>query len=125
MRRVLGIVLIALFALRSLVPAGVMLRAATPEGPLEFVICSSSAHDTVAIPLDLEQSRQPSQDGSVKSDLCAFSTISAAAILRDTYLPLAAVVHDAAVQYRIVVDLFSNTPRLAGRSARGPPGLLA
>lgn len=125
MHRIVGIFLIALFALRCVIPAGVMVRATTPDGPLELVLCSSSSHDVVipALPAP-EPSQQPSEDGSAKSDTCAFSTISSIAIVRDAHASLTTVVHDAAVKYRIAVDLFSDTPKLSGRSARGPPRLL-
>ena len=123
MRRVLGIVVIALFALRSLLPAGVMLRVATPEGPLEIVICTGDG-GMKTVKVDTERDPRPSSDGAGGPDQCPFSMISATAVLRDGFVPLKIVAHDAAVQYRIVVDLFSKTPRIAGRSARGPPTIL-
>jgi hypothetical protein len=123
MRRIVATALIVLFALRSLLPAGVMLRFDTPDAPFDIVICTSNGAKVLAN--GAGDFGIPGEEDRSNADLCPFAMGGGLVGGRSAEPTIVAVVHAAAVQYRVAADLYRATPKPAGLSARGPPPALA
>ena len=119
-RAVVNIVLLAVLALRSLLPAGFMVQA-THHGdlPFEVVICTSSGMKLVT--LDDEGRKAPSKPQHVDNGLCLFAASGAAAVVSADDRSLARTVAYSAVTYTLAAALFAETPKPGATSARGPP----
>lgn len=121
MRRALLIVLMATFAVRSLLPVGFMLQSV--DGYFEVAICTESGLQRII--LDANGEQVPVQpDGSV-SDKCPFALAGSPLIAASQAPSLPTTVRYAAVAYRVAVDLFAADPKPHELSARGPPSVQA
>jgi len=123
-RALLTIVLLAVLALRSLLPTGYMVQAADAStgGGFEVVICTAAGPKTMTV--DADGHAPPSKPQHVESGLCPFAAAGAAALVSATPEPLAGTVAYAAVTYTLAVAQFAETPKPGATSARGPPAHL-
>lgn len=119
-RAVLNIVLLAVLAVRSLLPAGFMVQAAhAGDLPFEVVICTSSGMKLVST--DDEGKQAPSKPQHVDNGLCPFAASGAAAVISADDRSLSRTVTYSAVTYTLAAALFAETPKPGATSARGPP----
>jgi hypothetical protein len=118
-RAAITVLLLAVLALRSLLPAGFMVQAAEAPGTLEIVICTSSG--TKLISVDADGTSAPSKPQHVDNGLCPFASAGAAALAAAEPKSLAGEIEYAAVTYALAVALFAETPKPGATSARGPP----
>lgn len=122
-RSVITVLLLAVLALRSLLPAGYMVQAAeASEGALEIVICTSTGLKHITIDADGEAPNPKPQyfdDG-----LCPFASGGASALADAAPRSLAREAEYAAVTYTLAAALFAETPKPGAVSARGPPSAL-
>jgi hypothetical protein len=119
-RAVVNIVLLAVLALRSLLPTGFMVQASHDGNlPFEVVICTSSGMKLVT--MDDEGKPAPSKPQHVDNGLCPFAASGAAAVAAAEDRSLARTVTYAAVTYTLAAALFAETPKPGATSARGPP----
>ncbi len=119
-RAVLNIVLLAVLAVRSLLPAGFMVQAAhAGDLPFEVVICTSSGMKLVS--MDDEGKQAPSKPQHVDNGLCPFAASGAAAVISADDRSLSRTVTYSAVTYTLAAALFAETPKPGATSARGPP----
>lgn len=118
-RAVVNIVLLAMLALRSLLPAGYMVQAAEASGAFEIVICTSSG--TKLITVEGDGTSVPSKPQHVDNGLCPFAAAGAAALAAAEPRSLAREAEYAAVTYTLAFALFAETPKPGAASARGPP----
>lgn len=118
------VVLVVVLALRSLLPAGFMVQAATAsEGAFEIVICTSAGLQVMTVGDD-GTPVPPSKPQHVDSGLCPFSGGGAAALAEAQPQSLTAEAEFAAVTYTLAAALFAETPKPGATSARGPPSSL-
>lgn len=116
------VVLLAVLALRSLLPAGFMVQAAQASDlPFEIVICTSSGSKLMRITDDGTAPTHKSQ--AVGDGLCPFAT-AVAAVFADVPRSLADEAQYAAVTYVLASAQFAETPKPGAASARGPPSLV-
>jgi len=120
-RAAITIVLLAVLALRSLLPAGYMLQSASAaEGlGLEIVICASSGARLLAV--DDENKPVSPKPQHADTALCPYAASGAAAVAAAESKPVVCQVEYAAVTYTLAVALFAETPKPGAVSARGPP----
>ncbi len=118
-RAVATIVLLAMLALRSLLPAGYMVQAAAHSGALEMVICTSTGQKLISAETD--GAPAPSGTPSAEPGLCPFAASGAAALAAAEPMPLVGEAEYAAVTYTLAVAAFAETPKPGATSARGPP----
>lgn len=121
-RALVTIVLLAVLALRSLLPAGYMVQAAhASEGsPFEIVICTSTG--TKLLTVDGDAPASPAKPQHIDNGLCPFAAAGAAALAAAAPdESLASEAEYAAVTYTLAVALFAETPKPGATSARGPP----
>lgn len=117
------VLLLAVLALRSLLPAGYMVQAAeASEGALDIVICTSAGQKLVALGDD--GAIPPSKPQHVDNGLCPFASGAAAALAEAAPHGLASEAEYAAVTYTLAAALFAETPKPGAVSARGPPSAL-
>ncbi|MCC7252413.1 DUF2946 family protein [Hyphomicrobium sp.] len=119
-RAAVNLILLAVLALRSLLPAGYMVQAAdASKGSFEIVICTSTGQKLVS--LDGDGTAPASKPQHVESGLCPFAAAGAAALAAAAPESLATAAEYAAVTYPRAVALFAETPKPGAQSARGPP----
>lgn len=118
-RAAITIVLLAVLALRSLLPAGFMVQAAEASGAFEIVICTSSG--TKLLTVDADGKTVPSKPQHVDNGLCPFAAAGAVALAASEPKSLAGEAEYAAVTYSLAVAQFAETPKPGAASARGPP----
>lgn len=119
-RAAITVVLLALLAIRSLLPTGYMLQVAdTSGGSVEIVICTSTG--TQLLTVDADGKPAPSKPQHVDNGLCPFAASGAAAIAAAGPKPLVREAVYASVTYTLAVALFAETPKPGAASARGPP----
>jgi hypothetical protein len=120
-RAVLNLVVLAVLALRSLLPAGYMVQAAdaTAGAPFEIVICTSAGQKLVSA--DADGTAPQPKPQHVEDGLCPFAAAGAAALAAASPESLVSEAEYAAVTYMLAVALFAETPKPGATSARGPP----
>jgi len=127
MRRVLGLLLIVTFALRSLLPAGVMLQAVVSAGgepaTLQVVICTG--HGAELVTLDTDGKPAKPRSGSADAKICSYSGAGGKIAADAAPEPLAAIIAFASVDYVLAVELFRASSRQGEIWARGPPTTLS
>jgi hypothetical protein len=121
-RAPITLVLLAVLALRSLLPAGYMVQANASGGPLEIVICTSAGERLMI--LDADGTPLPQKPQHVDNGLCPFAASGTAAVAAAMPESLAGEAEYAAVTYALAVALFAETPKPGATSARGPPSEL-
>ena len=119
MRAAVTIVLLAVLALRSLLPAGYMVQAADASGAFEIVICTSTGQKSMTV--DADGTSVPVKPQHVDNGLCPFAAAGAAAVAAAEPKGLASEAEYAAITYTLAVALFAETPKPGAASARGPP----
>lgn len=120
MRAAVTIILLAVLALRSLLPVGYMVQAANnAPGAFEIVICTSTG--TKLMTVDSDGTSVPSKPQHVDNGLCPFAAGGATALAAAAPKSLAGEAEYAAVTYALAVALFAETPKPGATSARGPP----
>ncbi|MBX9865019.1 MAG: hypothetical protein K2Y42_19935 [Hyphomicrobium sp.] len=121
LRAATTLVLLAVLALRSLLPAGYMVQAADASNgsPFEIVICTGSG--TQLLKVDADGKPVPSKPQHVDNGLCPFAASGAAALASAEPTPLVGEAEYASVTYALAVALFAETPKPGATSARGPP----
>lgn len=119
--RVVTFVLLAVLALRSLLPVGYMVQAAHAADGAFFgiVICTSAG--TKLLTVDADGKPAPAKPQHVDNGVCPFAASSAAALAAAEPQPLVGEARYAAVTYTMAVALFAETPKPGAASARGPP----
>jgi hypothetical protein len=126
MRPTITIVLLAVLALRSLVPTGYMAQAANgangPPGALEIVICTGTG--PAVLTLDPDGKTVPKKSQHLDHNVCPFAAAGAAAVAAAEPKSLAGEAEYASVAYTLAVAQFSETPKPGATSARGPPSRL-
>lgn len=122
MHRYANILIVIAFAVRSLLPVGLML-AAVPDhsGSVQIVICTS--HGPQSLTVDDEGVPLPAKAPAADKNACPYAPVSAVAVNDETHL-LSHTVRYAALTYAITTELFRATPKPGAQSARGPPSLL-
>jgi hypothetical protein len=120
-RAAVTVVLLAVLALRSLLPAGYMVQAANAaEGTsFEIVICTSTGAKFLTVDADGKQA--PTKPQHVDNGLCPFAASGAAALAVVEPKSLVDEAEYAVVTYTLAVALFAETPKPGAASARGPP----
>lgn len=120
-RAAITLVLLAVLALRSLLPVGYMVQAAhAVEGTsFEIVICTGTG--TKLLTVDADGKPAPSKPQHVDNGLCPFAASGAAAVAAAEPKSLVGEAKYAAVVYTMAVALFAETPKPGAASARGPP----
>lgn len=120
-RAAVTFVLLAVVALRSLLPVGYMVQAADAAdgSPFEIVICTSSG--TQLLKVDPDGKPAPSKPQHVDNGLCPFAASGAVALASAEPKTLVGAAEYASVTYTLAVALFAETPRPGAASARGPP----
>jgi hypothetical protein len=120
-RATITLFLLAVLALRSLLPHGYMVQAADAAavGAFEIVICTSAGQKLLTVGEDGTGSPQKPQH--VEDGLCPFASAGAAALAAAEPQSLAGEAEYAAVTYTLAVALFAETPKPGATSARGPP----
>lgn len=118
-RAAITVFLLAVLAVRSLLPVGYMVQAADATGTLEIVICTSSG--TKLLTVDADGTSVPAKPQHVDNGLCPFASAGAAALAAAVPTSLAGEAEYAAVTYTLAVALFAETPKPGATSARGPP----
>ncbi len=118
-RAVVNIILLAVLALRSLLPAGYMVQAAEASGAFEIVICTGAG--TKLMTVDADGTSVPSKPQHVDNGLCPFASAGTAALAAAEPNNLVGEAEYAAVTYTLAVALFAETPKPGAASARGPP----
>jgi hypothetical protein len=120
-RATITLVLLAVLALRSLLPVGYMVQAAhAAEGAsFEIVICTSTG--TKLLTVDADGKPAPSKPQHVDNGLCPFAASGAATLAAAEPKPLVSEAKYAAITYTMAVALFAETPKPGAASARGPP----
>jgi len=118
-RAVANIVLLAVLALRSLLPAGYMVQVAAASGSPEIVICTSAGQKLIAAQTD--GTPAPSRTQSADTGICPFATSGAAALAAAEPRNLVGEAEYASVTYTLAVAVFAETPKPGATSARGPP----
>lgn len=120
-RAAITLVLLAVLALRSLLPVGYMVQAAhaADGSSFEIVICTSSG--TKLLTVDADGKPAPSKPQHVDNGLCPFAASGAAALAAAEPKTLVGEATYAAVTYTMAVALFAETPKPGATSARGPP----
>jgi hypothetical protein len=119
-RAAVTIILLAVLALRSLLPAGYMVQAAdASKGSFEIVICTSTGQKLMTV--DADGSSVPSKPQHVDNGLCPFAAAGAAALAAAEPKSLVGEAEYAAVTYTLAVAQFAETPKPGAISARGPP----
>ncbi len=118
-RAVANIVLLAVLALRSLLPAGYMVQVAAASGAPEIVICTSAGQKLIAAEAD--GTPAPARPQSVDTGLCPFAAAGAAALAAAEPRSLVGEAEYASVTYTMAVAVFAETPKPGATSARGPP----
>lgn len=123
-RATLTVFLLAVLALRSLLPHGYMVQAAdaASNGAFEIVICTSTGQTLLSLGED--GTGAPQKPQHVEDGLCPFASAGAAALAAAAPQSLAREAEYAAVIYTLAVALFSETPKPGATSARGPPSPL-
>jgi len=120
MRRSLNWLIVIAFAVRSLLPVGMMLTAAHEAGGLpQIVICTG--HGPLTLTLDEKGVPRPAKAPASDKTTCPFSSAGSVAVTDKAPALLADTVRYAAVSYRITSEIFRATPRAGAQSARGPP----
>lgn len=119
LRAAVTIVLLAVLALRSLLPAGYMVQAADASGTFEIVICTSAGQKSMTV--DTDGRSVPAKPQHVDNGLCPFAAAGAVALAAAEPKSLAGEAEYAAVAYTLAVALFAETPKPGATSARGPP----
>jgi len=119
MRRLVGIMLIVLFAARSLLPAGFMLQPATGDDLLHVVICTSSG--AKAVTLDADGEPVPAKPADSQDGTCAFAAAVYAGLAGDTAPVVAVGLRYAAVVYATPKRPQPAANNVGSASARGPP----
>lgn len=126
MRTPVTLLLLAVLALRSLLPTGYMLQtadAATASGgAIEIVICTGSGPAVLTV--DAEGKSVPQKPQHVEKGVCPFAAAGAAALAAAEPHSLEAEAEYAAVRYTLAAALFAETPKPGATSARGPPSAL-
>lgn len=120
-RAAVNIILLAVLALRSLLPAGYMVQAAQASpGTFEIVICTGTGQKLMTV--DADGTPAPSKPRHVDNGLCPFAAAGAAALAAaEPDTSLAGAAEYAAATYTLAVALFAETPKPGATSARGPP----
>ncbi len=118
------LLLLAVLALRILLPVGYMVQAAeaADAGAFEIVICTSTGLKHVTVDEDGKAPQPKSQ--SVDNGLCPFASGGAAAFADAAPYSLSSEAEYAAVTYTLAAALFAETPKPGATSARGPPSAL-
>lgn len=119
-RTAITFVLLAVLALRSLLPVGYMVQAshAADGSAFEIVICTSAGAKLLTV--DTDGKRAPSKPQHVDNGLCPFAASGAAALAAEPRSLFGEATY-AAVTYTMAVALFAETPKPGAASARGPP----
>lgn len=122
-RSAIHLMLLAVLALRSLLPVGYMVQPSqASEGSFEIVICTSSG--TKLMTVDADGKPAPSTPQHVDNGLCPFAAAGAVALAAAEPKTLAGEAVYAAVTYTLAAALFAETPKPGATSARGPPSAL-
>lgn len=123
LRPYITVLLLAVLALRSLLPAGYMVQAGeASEGALEIVICTSTGLKHVSVSED--GTAPPPKPQHIDDGLCPFASGGAAALAQAAPHSLASEAEYAALTYTLAAALFAETPKPGAVSARGPPSAL-
>ena len=122
MHRYANFLILIAFAVRSLLPMGLML-AAVPDhaGAVEIVICTG--HGPQSLTVDDEGRPLPAKAPAADKSTCPYAPVGAVAANDETPV-LAQTVRYAALTYAIAAEIFRATPKPGAQSARGPPSLL-
>ena len=122
MHRYANLLIVFAFAVRSLLPVGLML-AAVPDhsGAVEIVICTG--HGPQSLTVDAEGVPLPAKAPGADKSACPYAPVGAVAVDQETQL-LSHSVRYAALTYAITAEIFRATPKPGAQSARGPPSLL-
>lgn len=120
-RAAVTFVLLAVVALRSLLPVGYMVQAADAAdgSSFEIVICTSSG--TQLLNVDHDGKSAPSKSQHVDNGPCPFAASGAVALAAAESKTLVGAAEYASVTYTLAVALFAETPKPGATSARGPP----
>lgn len=119
-RAALNLVLLAVLALRSLLPAGYMVQAADASGSsFEIAICTSAGLKLMTV--DSDGTAPQPKPQHVDNGLCPFAAAGAVALASAAPASLVGEAEYAAVTYSLAVALFAETPKPGAASARGPP----
>lgn len=121
-RAPITVFLLLVVALRSLLPMGFMVQAASADGSLEIVICTSAGQKLLSV--DHDEPSSPQKPQHVENGICPFGSTGAAALAEAASQSLASEAEYAAITYTLAVALFSETPKPGATSARGPPSVL-
>jgi hypothetical protein len=120
MVRLLNLLILLMFAARSVLPAGVMLAAGPGQAaPVQIVICTG--HGLQTLVLDEQGVPRPSTPSAGDKTTCPFAPIGAVTTADDAPRPLALTVRYAAITFAITAELFREVPKAGPNSARGPP----
>lgn len=122
MHRYANLLLVFAFAVRSLLPVGLML-ATVPDhsGTVQIVICTG--HGPQSLTVDAEGVPIPAKAPAADKSTCPYAPVGAVAVDQETH-HLSHTVRYAALTYAITTEIFRATPKPGAQSARGPPSLL-
>lgn len=121
-RAAVTIVLLAVLALRSLLPAGYMVQAGHASGGSSFEIVICTGTGTQLLTVDADGQPAPVKPQHVDNGLCPFAAAGAAALAAASPdHSLAGQTEYAAVVHTLAEALFDETPKPGAVSARGPP----
>jgi hypothetical protein len=123
MGRFLNLLIGFAFAVRSLLPVGIML-AATPGDPGDISIVICTGHGPLNVVLDDKGVPQPAKKPVSGKDICPYAPVGAVAVDHSTPHLLVRTVNYASLTYRAARERFRATPRPGAHSARGPPSVL-
>ena len=123
MHRYVNILIVFAFAVRSLLPMGLMLAVAPDHsGAVQIVICTG--HGPQSFTLDAEGVPQPAKAPAADKSTCPYAPVGAVAVNHEAPHLLSHTVRYAALTYAITTEIFRATPKPGAQFARGPPALL-
>jgi len=123
MQRYVNFLIVFAFAVRSLLPVGLMLAAAPDQsGSVQIVICTG--HGPQSFTLDDKGVPQPAKAPAADKSTCPYAPVGALAVNHETPHLLSHTVRYAALTYAITAEIFRATPKPGAQFARGPPALL-
>ncbi len=120
MRRLLSVIIVLAFALRSVVPVGFMLAPAA-SGELTVVICTG--HGPATATLTSDGKLAPAKPKAADRGLCAYASTGGVALSEPVSAPSALSLTFAKLAFAPTHDLVRAFMRGGGTSARGPPSL--
>lgn len=124
-RAPINFLLLFMLVLRSLLPAGFMVQAASAQdGTFEIVICTSAGPKVVHAADGGDKNVPAPKSQAVDDGLCPFATAGSSMLAEAPGATLIGEATYAAVTYTLAAAQFAETPKPGAASARGPPSQL-